>query len=108
MESSYVVRDAIAPAHHQRLSRSLHRVVAEQGLDRLDESTLAIGAGSVQDEQHLLTGVEADQVLESLDDFSASVQEAIAGDRPTVVEVEVPDKELDPPYYITPPRQETR
>ena len=46
--------------------------------------------------------------VEGLDDFSASVQEAIAGDRPTVVEVEVPDKELDPPYYITPPGQETR
>ena len=46
--------------------------------------------------------------VERLDNFSAAVQEAIEGNRPTVVEVEVPDKGLDPPYYMTPLVQEGR
>ena len=41
--------------------------------------------------------------VERLDELPGAVREAIKGNRPTVVEVEVPDKALDPPYYMTQP-----
>ena len=41
--------------------------------------------------------------VERLEDISEAVQEAIGGRRPTVVEVEVADGALTPPYYMTPP-----
>ena len=42
--------------------------------------------------------------VERPDDLSQAVRDAIDGGRPTVVEVEVADAELDPPYYVTPPQ----
>ena len=41
--------------------------------------------------------------VERLEDISEAVREAISGRRPTVVEVEVPDGALEPPYYMTQP-----
>ena len=41
--------------------------------------------------------------VERLEDISEAVQEAIGGQRPTVVEVEVADGALAPPYYMTQP-----
>ncbi len=38
------------------------------------------------------------------EDAPAAIKEAIEGDRPTVVEVEMPG-ELDPPYYLRPPQR---
>ena len=38
------------------------------------------------------------------EDAPAAIKEAIAGDRPTVVEVEMPG-DLDPPYYLRPPQR---
>ena len=38
------------------------------------------------------------------EDTPEAIRDAIAGGRPTVIEVELP-AELDPPYYLQPPRE---